>query len=153
MFVPAILVACKKRKYSAYQATRTNAIFSDRNTLIEYENALNLEQQIGQLLSDHSRAVTVAEKQVLENQGIDMYNQVIEQYKIQLGVRNDDRQGLERFEAGYIFVRTLHHMAFFVGKISGGETELDILTNLVLQPRWLLGKRGCDGLLLFCLLF
>lgn len=142
MFVPAILVACKKRKYSVYRATRTNTIFSDRSALLEYENALILEQQIGQLLSDHPKTAAETEKQILENQIIDLYNQVIGHYKDQLGLRDDDRQGLERFEAGYVFVRTLHHMAYIVGKICGMDTELNILTNLASQGRWLLGKRG-----------
>jgi hypothetical protein len=43
---------------------------------------------------------------------------------------------------GYVYARTLYHIAFPVGKIGGVDTELQILGNLLGQTRWLLGKRG-----------
>jgi hypothetical protein len=43
---------------------------------------------------------------------------------------------------GYVYARTLYHIAFSVGKIDGVDTELQILGNLLSQKRWLLGKRG-----------
>jgi hypothetical protein len=43
---------------------------------------------------------------------------------------------------GYVYARTLYHIAFPVGKIDGVDTELQILGNLLNQKRWLLGKRG-----------
>lgn len=105
MFVPAILVACKKRRYSLYKVTRTSTIFRDRQSLLKYESALTLEQDIDALLSVSSwnggkKNRAVMDAQDAEARIATYHTQVMEFYKEALLARNDRRNGLERFEAG-----------------------------------------------------
>jgi hypothetical protein len=105
MFVPAILVACKKRRYSLYKVTRTSTIFRDRQSLLQYESALALEQDIDALLSVSSwnggkKNRAVMDAQDAEARIATYHTQVMEFYKEALLARNDRRNGLERFEAG-----------------------------------------------------
>lgn len=48
----SILVYSKKRNYEDYKARRTADIWASREELIAYENALRLEAEIDDLVSD-----------------------------------------------------------------------------------------------------
>lgn len=112
MFVPAILVACKKRRYSLYKVTRTSTIFKDREALLQYESALTLEQDVDALLSVSSwnngkKNKVAVDKQDAEAQIAIYHTQVLELFKESLSIRNDKRNGLERFEAGRAWLSPL----------------------------------------------
>jgi hypothetical protein len=107
LFVPAILVACKKRTYSLYNSTRTNRVFESRYALLRYEEALDLEAAVeGVLEKLHASGAAKKLKgtktwQDLETKLIELYNAIIQEYNDSLAEsRDDQRYGLERFEAG-----------------------------------------------------
>jgi hypothetical protein len=77
----------------------------DRKSLLQYESALALEQNIEALLSVSSwnggkKNRAVMGTQDAEAQIVSYHTQVMELYKEALLARNDRRNGLERFEAG-----------------------------------------------------
>ncbi|PVG01134.1 hypothetical protein CPB86DRAFT_782042 [Serendipita vermifera] len=143
MFVPSILVACKKRKYSWYEAKRTTTIFPSRSSLLQYEAALNLEREIEQLVSEYHMLgkKDVEEKMAMEQRLVEYHKLVTEKLRISLTLPRNPT-GLQRFEAGYVYVRILHHTTTLMGKIQGKEKEIAILERLLHQDRYLLGKRG-----------
>jgi hypothetical protein len=101
MFVPSILVACKKRKYSIYHANRTTSIFPTRSSLLQYEAALHLEREIEQVVSEYHMLgkKEVEEKMALETRLVDYHKVVTEKLRISLTLPRNPT-GLQRFEAG-----------------------------------------------------
>ncbi|KIM22252.1 hypothetical protein M408DRAFT_28886 [Serendipita vermifera MAFF 305830] len=149
LFVPAILVACKKRKYSLYEATRSSHVFTSREDLLSYEAALTLESATEDVMeklqgsAGRKKEDWAKEREALENKLVILFNEIILAFNACIEEnRKEERGGLERFESGYVYVRTLYHIAFQVGKIRGLDVEMNVLNNLAKQDRWLLGKRG-----------
>lgn len=109
MFIPEILVACKKRRYSLYRVSRTNTIFADREALLNYEAALAMEQDVDALISSGSwtggrRSKAPLEKEDADAQVMEHYTKIREIYPEAVALRKDYRRGLERFEAGLDFL-------------------------------------------------
>ncbi len=106
VFVPAILVACKKRTYSLYQVARTATIFHDRSALLEYESALPLEASVHERIESYDsmwRERRQKERIIAEKQIVDLYMQVNERFLASLSIkRTIPAIGLERFEAGWL---------------------------------------------------
>ncbi|CAG7851982.1 Fanconi-associated nuclease 1 homolog {ECO:0000305} {ECO:0000250/UniProtKB:Q9Y2M0} [Serendipita indica DSM 11827] len=143
LLVPAILVASKKRQYAPYETKRSSNIFPSRDALLEYEAALALERKVEDLTACYSNSrSSEMEKQETEIWLIRAYNEVMGLFEGAVERVYRERTGLERFEAGYVYVRTLHHLATIVGQLDEVDTEIRILEKLLAQDRWLLGKRG-----------
>lgn len=143
LLVPAILVASKKRQYAPYETKRSSNIFPSRDALLEYEAALALERKVEDLTACYSNSrSSEMEKQETEIWLIRAYNEVMGLFEGTVERVYRERTGLERFEAGYVYVRTLHHLATIVGQLDEVDTEIRILEKLLAQDRWLLGKRG-----------
>ncbi|KAG8833377.1 hypothetical protein FRC17_010773 [Serendipita sp. 399] len=152
LFVPAILVASHKRKYTQYAPKRTPDIFPDRQSLLEYEASLELERMCEDALEDYKnltslKTQSVKCRELVESRVTDLYRQLLGRFSDSLQRQADSQRVsdrvLERFEPGHVYSRALHHIASTVGKVNGVESELAILTSLLGQDRWLCGKRGC----------
>lgn len=106
LFVPAILVACKKRKYSAYNAARSNQVFTSREDLLSYQAALALEAAIEDVLEKLQGPVVkkpevTKERSLHETKLVEMFNELTIAFNSCLvNKRSDQRCGLERFEPG-----------------------------------------------------
>lgn len=102
LFVPAILVRCKKRNYVQYEYQRTEGIFRIREELLEYEEALAAEAKMELARDAYTTGITkgsgTAQKLFEE-----VYSWVHTKYAEQLekfNVNMARKDSLERFETG-----------------------------------------------------
>jgi Fanconi-associated nuclease 1 len=163
LFVPAILVRCKKRNYMQYEHHRTEGIFCFREELLEYEEALSAEAKMELARDAYTTGITkgsgTAQKLFEE-----VYTWVHMKYAEQVekvNVKRFRKDSLERFETGrwssfpmgckwfhlhfhigHVLVRILHHSGELVNKIKGPCAEAELLRMLLRQTRWKRGSRG-----------
>ncbi len=102
LFVPAILVRCKKRNYVQYEHQRTEGIFRIREELIEYEEALAAEAKMELAREAYTTGITKGSdtaRKLFE----EVYTWVHTKYAEQLekfNVKRARKDSLERFETG-----------------------------------------------------
>ena len=95
LFVPAILVRCKKRNYVQYEHQRTKSIFHSREELLEYEKALAAEAKMASARNAHTTGTTDRAQTLFG----EVYPWVRKKYAEQL--EKTFREGsLKRFETG-----------------------------------------------------
>jgi len=102
LFVPAILVRCKKRNYMQYEHQRTEGIFRCRQDLLDYEEALAAEAKMELAREAYTTGLTkgsAAVQKLFE----EVYTWVHAKYMEQLekfNVEMSRKDSLERFETG-----------------------------------------------------
>ena len=102
LFVPAILVRCKKRNYVQYEHQRTEGIFSFREELLEYEEALAAEAKM-ELARDAYTTGIAKGSDTAQQLFEEVYTWVHIKYAEQLrkvNVKRFRKDSLERFETG-----------------------------------------------------
>ena len=102
LFVPAILVRCKKRNYVQYEHQRTEGIFRIREELLEYEEALAAEAKMELARDAYTTGITKGSdtaQKLFEG----VYTWVHTKYSEQIekvNVKEARKDSLERFETG-----------------------------------------------------
>ena len=102
LFVPAILVRCKKRNYVQYEYQRTEGIFHIREELLEYEEALAAEAKMELARDAYTTGITKG-SDTAQKLFEEVYPWVHARYAEQLekfNVKRARKDSLERFETG-----------------------------------------------------
>ena len=102
LFVPAILVRCKKRNYVQYEHKRTEGIFRCREELLEYEEALAAEAKMELAREAYTTGPTKG-SDTAQKLFEEVYTWVHAKYAEQLEKVNvmwARKDSLERFETG-----------------------------------------------------
>ena len=102
LFVPAILVRCKKRNYVQYEYQRTEGIFRIREELLEYEEALAAEAKMELARDAYTTGITKG-SDTAQKLFEEVYTWVHTKYAEQIekvNVKRARKDSLERFETG-----------------------------------------------------
>jgi Fanconi-associated nuclease 1 len=103
ILLPLILARSKKRKYPVYEATRTIDVFTSRDALIRYEDALRVEDEIEKASNNDSKSRFDKAKKVFEiSQTVfSKWERLVLDAKESQGGKIYSNPGLERFEEGW----------------------------------------------------
>ncbi|KAI9139827.1 hypothetical protein BKA69DRAFT_609341 [Paraphysoderma sedebokerense] len=133
-FSVSILSEISRMKFPKYQAMRTPLVFPSRCALIEYETAL-------QLLRDVDECVTL--KSI--DRGLELCNGLLDKWKTFITAEMAHFTGiyfLARFTPGWIYTMLLDHYCYFLSLKKQYVREAEVLSLLLSQKLFRLGKRG-----------
>ncbi|KAF8337884.1 VRR-NUC domain-containing protein [Cantharellus anzutake] len=143
LLLPLILSKSRRRHYPPCDAKRTPNIFRNRDALLNYEEALRLEEEmdniLGHPLLEGEKPVT----RVLQAKAL--YDSLHGKWQQLCKDQNESAQGpfaLERFEEGHVLTRIMYKGADALAKLHMYAEEAALLTELLSQKRWRRGKRG-----------
>ncbi|KAI8357877.1 VRR-NUC domain-containing protein [Choanephora cucurbitarum] len=147
----SILARTSKRNYPKYEASRSNCIWSSRDDLLQYEQALVIEREYHLSMEDlyfinrskrDDDDSGLVRQQMIQNwtlceNCIGLWESCLVQSEI-----SQKPYHLRRFEAGWIYTRLLDHGTELLAKLHEYELEALILQKLLGQHMYRLGKRG-----------
>lgn len=162
ILLPLILARSKKRKYPIYEATRTTDIFTSRDALIRYEDALRVEDELDKAFDNRSTDRFERAKKVVKiSQTISSrWERLVADVKEGHEDKIHSTTGLERFEEGrqllslsptmldvslrlgHVLTRIVYKGAQALGQLKRYKEEVQMLRKLLKQERWRKGSRG-----------
>ncbi|KAK9457013.1 hypothetical protein V1511DRAFT_495970 [Dipodascopsis uninucleata] len=132
-----ILAQMSKRKYADYFICRSSGVFKTRCCLLEYEKALELQEQMDSLMVNLAVNVDVLYELLKNVYG--QWEKCLEQEK----PREWDRDNyLIRFSAGWIYTRLLYKFAEILLRLHRYKEAYSIYDKLLSQKIYHVGKRG-----------
>ncbi|KAF8310540.1 hypothetical protein DL93DRAFT_1584990 [Clavulina sp. PMI_390] len=142
ILLPLILSRSKKRKYPDYPTTRTIEVFSSREHLLAYEQALKLEYDIEAVLGEGERSERGEKAYQLFESIYGRWQSLVAELKDNGEEGAYARPGLERFEEGHVLTRIVCKGADALATLHRYDDEVKLLRELLSQKRWRKGKRG-----------
>ncbi|KAI8049152.1 hypothetical protein BDF22DRAFT_758528 [Syncephalis plumigaleata] len=140
MLSSSLLAAFGLRRYPDYVVKRSCKVFMDRAALLAYEEAVIIEQQLHELISENTPAHLEAAWQLC--QGIEvMWDLALVEAMVD-NHYSDNNYFLARFSAGWIYTAVMEHGAELLGRLRRYEEEVVILRKLLDQRSYKLGSRG-----------
>ncbi len=141
--VPFVLAKMQKRTFPSYEVHRTTNIFASRVELLAYEEALKIEAGVDEMLQ------FMVPKQDDLRKVLDIFYQIWPKWQeaiilAQSSIENgeDTDLYLRHFHATYIWTRLVHRGAYVLSRFKHYEREHEILTALLSQHQYRVGKRG-----------
>ncbi|CAN8098593.1 unnamed protein product [Discula destructiva] len=141
-----ILAKISKRNFPQYIVDRTSNIFPDRRALLEYEQAMQLEFAVDQVLEFGGPPGEEGYRRVLEIfDGVSAHwrNLLQEELRKEQSVYEYGEGGyLRRFNAAHAYTRIAHKAAYVYGRLHKYLLEHDLLTELLDQRLFQMARRG-----------
>ncbi|KAJ7029367.1 hypothetical protein C8F04DRAFT_42431 [Mycena alexandri] len=160
-----------QRKYPDYVCKRSENIWENRETLIEYHDSLRAEAKIAGVLPSgiqpdlepSSEEMQPGKRKRPTADGVEvvkdknaaairkatvtqtLFEEVFKRWASHYGVKAQSDSvdpGLERFEPGYVLTRATHKGANVFKVLKDDDSESDILDILLAQREWCRGLRG-----------
>ncbi|KAG9128348.1 hypothetical protein FRC07_000461 [Ceratobasidium sp. 392] len=148
ILLAAILTTAQKRNYPKYEFRRTADIFKTRIDLLRYMEALQLMDEIENLLGEGPNGLPAGikpDRLKAAQEVVERWKRTWDRWKSLVTYFQDKplcERGLERFEEGHILTRLVYKAVHCFSLLKEYEMELKLLCALVRQKRWRRGKRG-----------
>ncbi|KAF8514069.1 VRR-NUC domain-containing protein [Gautieria morchelliformis] len=165
LLLPALLAAFQKRRHADTYYVRTD-VFSSRQALLDYEEALILEARVEEALSSvvarpralskkaqareggkaKEMALSLSTSPRVEAakvvRGISMG--VYDRWKVLVDLKDEDKgsPSLERFDCGHVLTRIVCKGAEALGILKEHDLEVEVHNALLAQKKWRRGQRG-----------
>ncbi|KAK2731607.1 hypothetical protein FQN57_003273 [Myotisia sp. PD_48] len=141
-----ILAKISRRNYPEYIVSRSNAIFSSRSALIEFEAALRIQFELDKEME--SGNIAMAEKLANIKQ---LSEAVYPRWKVLLQEEQSKEERvydygegayLRRFSPAWVYTRIIHKGLYPLGRFKEYKQEHDLLTELLEQRLFHAARRG-----------
>ncbi|ORY75355.1 VRR-NUC domain-domain-containing protein [Leucosporidium creatinivorum] len=145
-FTASLLARFGKRRYPDYEVSRTFAIFSSRSLLQQYEQGLEVERQIEEILGESGWTPAPAgggRSRKVEGTWRELCKEAEREMKME---EDDDEKRLlyyrRRFHPGWPLTRVVYKAASIFAKLDDHDREVSLLRALLAQTSFRRGKRG-----------
>ncbi|KAK2751635.1 hypothetical protein FQN55_000357 [Onygenales sp. PD_40] len=141
-----ILAKISRRNYPSYIVSRSNAVFSSRSALLEFEAALRVQFDIDNTLE--STGLTIIEKlQLIKSLSESVYDRwkalvAEEQRKEERIYETGEGAYLRRFSPAWVYTRIIHKGLSALARFREHKREHDLLTELLDQHLFHTARRG-----------
>lgn len=133
-----ILAKISKRNFPKYSVLRSSDVFRGRAELLQYEEALRIQDVVDQAFDNGLTAQLSAVYEILEP----IYSAWNKAIKKEREINVDRDHYLKRFSAVYIYTRLVYKFALVLSRLGKHLEAHEVYTALLAQTDYRQGKRG-----------
>ncbi|KAI2669396.1 hypothetical protein CBS147355_8757 [Penicillium roqueforti] len=141
-----ILAKMSKRNFPEYIVCRSNSIFSSRETLLEFESAIQTQFAIDNILEFNGPVTTASLQQIIDlaNQSYPRWKELVEQEQKKEDNMYESGEGayLRRFSPAWVLTRIIHKSLHALGRFKEHRREHELLEELLAQRLFHAARRG-----------